>query len=341
MNRDPNAVSPSPSPSSMVALRLEAARRLGCTIHPLDDETGYLNEVRQGDKRLVLLGAFSPLNNANAARIATDKCHAATILRHRGFRVPDGARALQPGRFAHESFPGHTGLDAARRFAERIGYPVVVKPNHGARGRDVVMADDDATLVTAIEQVWRRDFLALIQEPITGYDVRLDFADGNFVFGYTRQPVHLAGDGTRTLRELLADADTRFADRLFQEGLTDDPIWTHVTQRHGLTLDDVVETGLSLDFDNPILNLNRLCVAQRVVSPPQAWIDHGLAIGNALDLCHFGIDFKAEGIASDPEDATVIEVNASPSLAHMSRMGHYEATIEAEMTIVAAALADC
>ena len=45
------------------------------------------------------------------------------------------------------------------------------------------MADDDTALETAVEQVWRRDFLALIQEPITGYDVRLDFANGDFVFG--------------------------------------------------------------------------------------------------------------------------------------------------------------
>lgn len=337
---NPDATCDIPTPSPMVALRLEAARRLGCSIHPLDDETGYLNEIRQGDKRLVLLGAFSPLNNANAARIATDKCHAATILRHRGFRVPDGARALQPGRFPHESFPGHTGFEAAHRFAQRIGYPVVVKPNHGARGRDVVMAEDGAALEAAIEQVWRRDFLALIQEPIAGSDVRLDFANGEFVFGYTRQPVHLTGDGTRTLRQLLADTDARYADPLFQAGLAEDPIWTRITQQHGLTLDDLVTAGTTLDFDNPILNLNRLCVAQRVASPPQAWIDHGLAIGEALDLRHFGIDFKAEGIASDPAAATVIEVNASPSLAHMSRMGHYEATVEAEMTIVAAALAE-
>ncbi len=333
-----NARPSAPEPSPMVALRIEAARRLGYSITGLDDETGYLHEVRRGTKRVVLLGAFSPLNDANAARIATDKFHTATILRARGFRVPDGVRSLQPGRFTKESFPGHTGLDAARRFAQQHGFPLVVKPNHGARGRDILIVEDDRSLASAVEQVWLRDFLALTQEPVAGYDIRLDFLDDGFLFGYTRQPVHLEGDGEQTLRQLLAASDPRFADPGFLEGLEEDPIWTRVTTEKGVTLDDVASAGTLLRFDTPILNLNRLCVGERLTAPPKRWVEHGLAVGRALGLRHFGIDFKAVDIDTDPTEATVIEVNASPSLAHMSRMGHYEATVEAEMKIVAAAL---
>ena len=59
----------------MLALRAEAARSLGCEVTLLDPETGYLCEIRHGTATHLLLGGFSPVNNACAARIALDKFH--------------------------------------------------------------------------------------------------------------------------------------------------------------------------------------------------------------------------------------------------------------------------
>ena len=325
--------------SPTVALRVTAAERLGCSVTNLDPESGYLYELTRGDRTVVLLGAFSPLNNANAARIATDKFHTNRILEHGGYRVPPTVRCLHPDRYAHEAFPTLTGTRAARQFARKRGFPLIVKPNRGARGRDVVVVPDETSMVAAVEHVWRRDYLAIVQTAIAGIDVRLDFLDGAYLFGYLRQPITVCGDGRSNVARLLAQLDRRFADPDFLAGLPEDPIWRRLAAEHDWSLDTVPGDDESVTFSTPILNLNRLCVAERLLDPPEAWVQHGLAIGQRLGLRHFGIDFKASGIESDPADATVLEVNSSPSLVHMSRMGHYEATVEAEMKIVAAALA--
>ncbi|RMH22623.1 MAG: hypothetical protein D6696_02865 [Acidobacteria bacterium] len=318
-------------------LRVEAARRLGCEITDLDPETGYLYEIRRDGKALVLLGGFSPLNSANAARIASDKFHTGLVLERAGLRAPRSARCLKPGYFEDEDFP-HAGTGEAHRLAERQGFPLIVKPNRGARGRDVVVVEDDDAMVAAIEAVWERDYVALVQVPVAGIDVRLDFLDGEYLFGYLRRPVRLAGDGRSSLRRLLAACDARFAGERFLEQLPEDPIWRQATATRGLDLESVLAAGEALAFESPILNLNRLCLADYLPAPPPAWLAQGLAIGRLLGLRHFGIDWKAGSLDADPASATVLEVNSSPSLLHMSRMGYYEEALAAEMKVVAAAL---
>lgn len=322
----------------MLELRAEAARRLGCEVLPLDPETGYLCELRRGGRRLLLLGGFSPLNNAGASRIAEDKFHTALVLARDGFRVLPGARCLRSGRFLQEDFSSHTGLAPAERFAAEHGFPLVVKPNRGARGRHVSVVENHGELAAAVETVWQFDYLALVQPLVPGLDVRLDFLDDDYLFGYLRRPVRLQGDGTRALRELLAAADPRFRGESFERQLAGDPIWTAAVSRRGLGLDTVPAAGEVLDLSSPILNLNRLCVAERLPHPPPAWLDQGRRIGRALGLRHFGVDFKAESLGHDPRAATVVEVNSSPSLAQMARLGHYEEVIAAEMRVVGAML---
>lgn len=327
------AMNDTSSLSPTVQLRAEAARRLGYTIHNLDPDSGYLWEICKGDRRRLLMGAFSPHNSAIAARLAEDKFHTATLVKRLHRRVPDVARCLRPGRFEHEDFTSHLGMAPAHAFAERLGFPLVVKPNRGARGRHVQVVHDVASMEAAIETVWTYDYLALVQEVAQGIDVRLDFLDDDFLFGYLRRPVRLVGDGRRSLRQLLADADPRFTGERFWQQLEDDPIWQRSLDE-GTGLDSVPAADQEIHFDTVVLNLNRLCVAEIVRRVPDDWLQAGLEIGHALGLRHFGIDFKAPSFEGGPDEATVLEVNASPSVVQMSRRGYYDEALAAETRIM-------
>ena len=322
----------------MLALRAEAARSLGCEIIPLDPETGYLSELRYRGKSFLLLGAFLPLNNVSAARIAEDKFHTALILGRAGFRVPPVARCLRPGRFLQEDFSSHTGLGPAERFAAAHGFPLVVKPNRGARGRDVLLVETTGELTDGVHQVWQSDYLAVVQPVVPGFDVRLDFLDGEFLIGYVRRPVVLEGDGTRTLRQLLTHCDRRFAGATFWRTLLSDPIWISRARCRRLTLESVLAAGEELDLSSAILNLNRLSVAELLHEPSPAWLEQGREIGQELGLRHYGIDFKTANL-DDPRAATVLEVNSAPSLAQMARMGYRAEVLAAERRVVKAILA--
>lgn len=326
---------------SFLDLRFEAARRLGCEVVRLDPATGYLNELRRGPTRRLLLGGLSPLNDAVAARIVGDKAHTLRALESRGFRVPRTVRCLKPGHFGSGDYAELEGLDPARRLAEAVGYPLVVKPNFGSRGIGISTVENEDQLQSAIESIWQRDYLALAQSPAAGFDLRIDFLDGEFLFGYTRQPVRLLGDGRRSVRELLADLDVRFTGDGFERHLAKDPIWQQtVAGRSGLGLDSIPAEGERLDFETPILNLNRLCVAERLETLDPAWHEAGLEIGRCFSLRHFGIDLKIQSLDQDPSEAVVIEVNSSPSLLHMARTGHFEAALEAETRLLAKVLDD-
>lgn len=324
--------------ATLLQLRLEAARRLGCTVVPLDPETGFLYRLEKDGKSRLLHGGLSPLNDAVAARIASDKHHTGLVLLSAGFRSPETVRCLRPGHFRSSEFDSLLGFEPADRFAEQHALPLIVKPNRGSRGVDISLVDDEHALHAAIEQVWKRDYLALVQVPIPGIDLRIDLLDGDFLFGYLRRPLALEGDGESTLRELFARADQRYAGEVFERSLAADELW----RERARPLETVLEKGVRLVFETPILNLNRLCLGERLEVLPAVWLDYCRRIARLFNLRHIGIDLKIAGLddplAQDPADATVIEVNASPSLAQMSKMGFAEEALEAETRVVQATL---
>lgn len=325
-------------PCSQVAMRLEAARRLGCEITELDPQTGHLNEIGKDGRAVVLFGSISPLNDAGALMLATDKFHAASVLAAAGHRVPQGVRCLRPGRFA-DPYASHTGLHPALALLERHGPPLVVKPNAGSRGRDVTLVHDAEALRAAVERVWRDDYLALVQRPVPGADLRLDYLDDDCVMAYVRRPVRLRGDGQRRIHELFTAADPRLHAAWCADRLPHEPAWQRLVQAHGYTVDTVLPEGRTICLEDVILNLNRVCTCERLDPVPEPWRAFGLAIGRRLRLRHFGVDLKIDALDRDPTHAVVIEVNASPSLANMARLGCYEEVVAIEERIVAAILA--
>lgn len=326
-----------PDRCSPVRLRLEAARRAGCEVLALDPETGFLHELRRDGRSRVLMGAVSPLNDAAAARLANDKFHTTTALAAAGLRVPEGVRCLRPGRF--EGFEAHTGRGPAHELARRCGYPLVVKPNGGSRGRGVTLVDDPAQLDAAIDAIWADDYLALVQRPVLGIDLRIDLLDERCIFAYLRHPLTLVGDGHRSLHALLMAADPRFSSEWCQTLLPQDPQWQRQVVAQGLSLDSILAPERSLRFDTVILNLNRLCRGEVVQPLPSPWLEFACRVAHRMGLRHLGIDLKIESLAQDPAQAVILEVNASPSLGNMAMTGHYEEVVAIEQQIVEAILA--
>ncbi len=314
----------------VLSLRLEAAQRLGCTSRNLDPDTGYLWEIRRGDVTCTLYGGLSPLNDAVSASVATDKFHAGNLLSRAGFTVPRSTRCLRPGRFEPSSFHEQTGHRAAKTFARRCGFPLVVKPGHGARGRDVTAVLDDQALTSAIEQVWRDDYLALVQEAVQGIDLRVDMLDGECLIAYVRRPLSVVGDGRQTLEGLLEQAGAA------AEAACADPSWAALAAK-GVTLACILAVNETVTFRGPVLNLNRLARAEVVALPP-SWRAFTQAVGDALGLRHCGVDFKISSLDAAPETATVIEVNASPSMLQIALRGHRDTVMEGEEKIVEAML---
>lgn len=335
--------SPPVEPPRIVRLALRAAASIGYQARIVDPTYGYLYEVSDGRQRRYVVGGMSPLNDAVGARIAQDKHYSAMVLGERGFRVTAGVRCLRAGYFKYEDYSNRSGFQPGVDLANRTGYPVIVKPNRMALGRDVVAVYDEQELLESIKTVWRDDYIALVQEVAPGADVRLDFLDGAFLAGYRRRPVIVVGDGLHDVRTLLVRFDRRFGSEDFFARRRADAVWDKRVTQRGWTEETVLEPGEVLSFDNPILNLNRWATAEVLDDVPERWLRHCLAIAEVLHLRHFGLDLRVpvEGDGSGwmdvpPERSVVIEVNASPSLAQLYELGYEDKAVGGQARVLRA-----
>ena len=145
------------STPQVIALVREAAARLSLSVEILDPEYGHLFRLHDRQRSVTLLGGRSPLNDAVAARICED--------------------------FELEDYRDRAGKEPGRTFARERGFPVIVKPNRLSHGRSIYLTYDQTEMDRAIDLVWRHDYLALVQEPVPGIDLRIDILDDEFLAG--------------------------------------------------------------------------------------------------------------------------------------------------------------
>ena len=125
-----------------------------------------------------------------AVELASDKEETNSILRDLGLPVPQ-QRIVR------------SASDAVR-VAERIGYPVVVKPlagNHG-RGVSINLRTPDEVRV-GFEKAREHGRTTIVESHIEGFDHRLLVVNGELVAAAKRVPGHVVGDGKHTIEALV------------------------------------------------------------------------------------------------------------------------------------------
>jgi len=97
----------------------------------------------------------------------------------------------------------HTEREAAVA-AERIGYPVVVKPLNANHGRGVsIHLENSEQVRTAFHQAREHGRTVLVESFIEGLDHRLLVVNGELIAASKRVPGHVMGDGEHTIEELV------------------------------------------------------------------------------------------------------------------------------------------
>jgi len=125
-----------------------------------------------------------------AVELAGDKEETNSILRDLGLPVP-AQRLVR-------------SVEEARTSAERIGFPVVLKPlagNHG-RGVSINLRTPDEVDV-AFEKAREHGRNVVVESYIEGYDHRLLVINGKLVAAAKRVPGHVVGNGEHTIEQLV------------------------------------------------------------------------------------------------------------------------------------------
>ncbi len=94
-------------------------------------------------------------------------------------------------------------------FAERIGFPVVVKPLNANHGRGVSIAVPDSEHVRiAFQQAREHSRGVIVETYVTGLDHRMLVVNGELVAVAKRVPGHVVGDGKSTIEELVDEVNS-------------------------------------------------------------------------------------------------------------------------------------
>jgi len=240
-----------------------------------------------------------------AVEIASDKEETNRILGDLGLPVPE----------QHLIY----GAKDAVRAAERVGYPVVVKPFNANHGRGVSLDLRDAEHVTvAYEKAREHSRGVLVEKFATGFDHRILVVNGEVVAASKRVPGHVVGDGTHTIEQLVetVNEDPR-------RGIGHEKVLTRIELDYQATrlLDLLDYTAETVPADGEIVYLRStgnlstggtaLDVTD-VIHPDNVEMARRSAMAIGLDVA--GVDFITDDITESYKDAggIICEVNAAP-----------------------------
>ncbi len=267
---------------------------------------GSLVQLGWGVRQRRIQAAEVDSTSAVAESIAQDKDLTKRLLHAAGAPVPMGA-------------PVHT-VEEAWEVAQRIGFPVVVKPQNGSQGKGVTV---NILTREALEQAFPSATgkgAVLVEKFFPGSDYRLLVVGDKLVAAARRDPPQVIGDGEHSVRALvdIVNADPRRGDG-HATALTKirfDEITIACLAGQHLTPESVPEKGRRVILRNNA-NLSTGGSATDVtddVHPEVAAraIDAAGMIG--LHVC--GVDIVCENIMRPLEEQNggIIEVNAAPGL---------------------------
>ncbi|MEX0759986.1 MAG: N-acetylglutaminylglutamine synthetase [Tistlia sp.] len=279
---------------------VDEARRRGIHVEVLDAEGGFFRLIH-GGRSIVCREALSELTNAVAMSRCDDKAVTSRLLTAAGLKVPTQRRAgTQEENLAF--------LEEHRR--------LVVKPLRGEQGRGVFV---DLTTIDeverAIEEAKRYSEQVLLEEYVTGEDLRIIVIDYKVVAAAIRRPAEVTGTGRHTIRELIESQSRRRAAATGGESRI--PIDAETRRcvesvRH--SLDDVLEEGRTLAV-RKTANLHTGGTIHDVTDRLHPSLRSAAEeAARALGIPVVGLDFLVPS-AEQPKYA-IVEANERPGLAN-------------------------
>lgn len=260
-----------------------------------------------GINKKTIWGPVTTHTSSIGSDIVQDKMLCKEVLYDQGLPVPKGYFV--------------TDVEAAVEFADRLGYPVVLKPKKGNHGKGVIVDlrnDQDVKRAFDITSKVSKDIV--VEEHIKGFDYRFLVIDNKVRAVARRIPPHVVGDGESTISELIdkVNQDPRRSNG-HVSSLTriniDDEIVCYLT-RKGYSLSDVPEKGDTV-YLRGNANLSTGGVAEDCTEEvhPSYKVQAERA-SRILDLDLVGIDIISNDISvsEDQVEWTIIEANASPGL---------------------------
>ncbi len=240
-----------------------------------------------------------------AVELASDKEETNRILGNLGLPVPR-QRLVQRE-------------DDAVAAAERIGYPVVVKPFNANHGRGIsIHLTTEAQVREAFEVAREHSRSVIVESFITGDDHRMLVVNGELVAVSKRVPGHVVGDGVHTIEHLVDEVNRDPRRGIGHEKVLTRLVFDHQAEtmlaKKGYTRETVPADGEQV-FLRSTGNLSTGGTATDVtdvVHPDNVEMAERAVKAIGLDVG--GVDFLTTDITESYKDigGAICEINAAP-----------------------------
>ncbi len=279
---------------------VDEARRRGIAVE-IEDANGGLFRLSFGGRSIACRESLSDMTSAVAMSRCMDKALTQRLLRRGGLKVPEQIKVDND--------------DEARDFLRRHGR-VVVKPAEGEQGRgvyvDLTSEDDVVAAVAAARTLCET---VLMEQFITGSDLRIIVIDRQVIAAAIRKPAAIVGTGQHTIQQLVEKQSRRRSAATGGESRIplDEETQRSVTGA-GYVMDSVLSEGKEL-IVRKTANLHTGGTIHDVTAdlhPDLA--DAALTAADILDMPVVGLDLIVPA-PSEP-GYFVIEANERPGLAN-------------------------
>lgn len=263
------------------------------------------------------------LNPMGGSEIARDKDFSNFFMKAMGYPTVPGSKTFFSDVWGRAIGSPRRNTDAAYRYASKLGFPVIVKPNSGSQGVAVALVHTKREFYEAVQAVFKRDRIVLVQQPVRGRDYRIVVLDKKVISAYERIPLNVTGEGKSTIGQLLKLKQAQFVASSRDTKLkTDDPRIAIKLVHQGLSFRSVPAEGERVYLlDNANLSTGGDSAdVTKLVHPEFKKLAVKLTRDMGLRLC--GVDLMIEGdISQKPGIYWVLEVNSAPGLDHYAKIG--------------------
>lgn len=318
---------------SLSRLLVKIAPRAGAKVF-LEPKYGRVGQIVCSNGKIhYFRGNNFDLNPMGSSAIAIDKDYANFFMSKLGYPTIPG-KAFYSEKFC-KVIKSKDGMGEAYKFAKKLGFPVIVKPNSKSQGKCVFKVNNKLAFYKACLEVFKCDRVVLVQKFIQGNDYRIVVLDGEVISAYQRLPLTVTGNGIDSISELLKKKQLEFkkAGRETKININDIRIKMFLAEDR-TKVSAILKKGEKCQL-LPNANLSSGGEALDVINDiHKDFKNISVKLTAKMGLRFCGVDLMIDGsIACAPKKYYVIEINSAPGIDNYFAMGKQQQKIVEELYI--------